>query len=144
MTAAACGAGGPPAGTSPSTRADAGSSTPGADVDGGDAGSKETRPFAGSASEATELISAAVDKRQYEIASCVREFRTRKKKAAPNRVVISIGIDQDGKLLGVTSKGKEDAELKGCVQESLKGALFPRSHAGVITVTKTYEDIVVP
>jgi hypothetical protein len=42
----------------------------------------------------------------------------------------------------VTSKGSEDTELKTCVQDALKDGLFPRSHSGVITVTKTYEELV--
>lgn len=142
-TAVACGATSTSAGTTPSsTTGDAGSPTRGGESDGGDAGPKEGHPFAGSTGEATELIAAAVDKRQAEIQACVREFRTRKK--MPGRVVVSFGIDQDGRLLGVTARKKEDPELKSCMQEALKGAPFPRSHAGVITVTKTYEDIVVP
>ena len=106
---------------------------------GGDAGTNEP-PFAGSAAEATALISAAVDKKGSEIGTCVREFRERKK-LARERVSVSFGIDMEGKLLGVTSKGKEDAELKACVHRALEGARFPRSHAGVITVTKTYEEL---
>lgn len=47
----------------------------------------------------------------------------------------------EGRLLGVTSKGKEDNELKTCVQRALGDAQFPRSHAGVITVTKTYQEL---
>jgi hypothetical protein len=81
-----------------------------------------------------------VDKKSTEIGMCVREFRTRKK-LARERVTVSFGIDMEGKLLGVTSKGKEDAELKACVQDALKGAQFPRSHAGIITITKTYEEL---
>jgi hypothetical protein len=72
----------------------------------------------------------------------VRSYRARKK-VATARVAVSFGIDQEGRLLGVTSKGKEDTELKSCIQDALKNAPFPRSHAGVITVTKTYEDLVV-
>ncbi len=106
---------------------------------GTDAASNEP-PFAGSAAEATALISAVVDKKGSEIGACVREFRLRKK-LARERVTVSFGIDMEGKLLGVTSKGKEDAELKACVQNALSGAQFPRSHAGVITVTKTYEEL---
>jgi hypothetical protein len=99
------------------------------------------KAFAGSTSEATELISAAVDKKHSEISACVREFRARKK-GTQNRVAVSFGIDQEGRLLGVTSKGAEDAAFKACIQDALKTATFPRSHAGVITVTKSYEDIV--
>lgn len=99
------------------------------------------RPFAGSVAEATSLISAAVDKKQDDIASCIREFRFRRH-IAHERVSVSFGIDQEGRLLGVTTKGKEDGELKRCVQNALTDAPFPRSHAGVITVTKTYEELV--
>ena len=112
----------------------------GEDADAGsDAGADEV-PFAGSAAEATQLISAAVDTKGSEIGACVREFRVRKK-LARERVTVSFGIDMEGKLLGVPSKGKEDAELKACVHKALEGARFPRSHAGVITVTKTYEEL---
>jgi hypothetical protein len=124
-------------------KAGAGAATPKSAADGGASGDggKEERPFAGSAADATSMISAVVDKKGAEIGFCVREFRTRKK-LARERVSVSFGIDMEGTLLGVTSKGKEDAELKQCVQDALKGALFPRSQAGVITVTKTYEEIV--
>ncbi|HVH48132.1 MAG TPA: hypothetical protein VM925_37620 [Labilithrix sp.] len=105
-----------------------------------DADAGDEQLFAGSTAEATTLIGAAVDKKGAEIGMCVRDFRARKK-LLRERVTVSFGIDQEGRLLGVTSKGKEDLELKGCVQDALKGARFPRSHAGVITVTKTYEEI---
>lgn len=101
----------------------------------------EERPFAASTAEATELISQAVDKKHAEVALCVREFRARKKDSQ-NRVTVSFGIDQEGRLLGVTSKGSADGELKSCIQDALRSAPFPRSHSGVITVTKSYEEIV--
>lgn len=99
------------------------------------------RPFAGSATEATQLISTVVDKYTEPVSKCVREYRTRKN-LPRQRVELSVGIDQDGKLLGVTLKGKPDPTLSSCVQDVLKSAMFPRSHAGVITVTKSYEEIV--
>lgn len=111
-----------------------------ADADAGADAATDEPPFAGSNAEATTLISAAVDKKGQQIGECVREFRARKK--LTDRVSVSFGIDQEGKLLGVTSKNKEDAELKSCVQKALEGARFPRSHAGVITVTKTYGELV--
>ena len=59
------------------------------------------------------------------------------------RVTISMGIDQEGKLLGATlPKGRTDEILSTCVQAALANAPFPRSHAGVISITKTYEEIV--
>jgi hypothetical protein len=134
----ACGGSRPETSTSGSASSSGGGTADAGDA-GGDAGSNEP-PFAGSAAEATTLISAAVDKKGSEIGACVREFRLRKK-LARERVTVSFGIDMEGKLLGVTSKGKEDAELKACVHKALDGAQFPRSHAGVITVTKTYEEL---
>jgi hypothetical protein len=117
------------------------------DAGSGDAGAAaaalDDRPFAGSTAEATTMISNAVDQRRKEIGACVREFRARKK-IGQERVAMSFGIDQEGRLLGVTSKGKEDRELKDCVQEAVRGAPFPRSHAGVITITKSYEELVIP
>lgn len=108
-------------------------------ANGADGGTE--RQFAGSAAEATSMISAVVDKKGTGIGMCVRNFRLRKN-LARERVSVSFGIDMEGKLLGVTSKGKEDNELKACVQDVLKSAEFPRSNAGVITVTKTYEELV--
>jgi hypothetical protein len=113
----------------------------------GDAGAKDAaatppeRPFAASVAEASEMISAVVDKKHTEIAKCVRDYRTRKN-LQRQQVAVSFGIDQEGKLLGVTAKGKEDSELQSCIQEVLRGAPFPRSHSGVISVTKTYEEFV--
>jgi hypothetical protein len=126
-------------GTSPGATTAKNTSDAGAPSAAADAGGDE-RPFAGSSAEATTLISAAVDRRSTDISACVREFRVRRK-LAHDKVAVSFGIDQDGRVLGVTSKGKEDAMLKACIQDALKGASFPRSHAGVITVTKTYEDL---
>ncbi len=126
--------------TVPRPTLDAGQAAAPVSVDDG-TNAKAEPPFAGSTAEATAMISSAVDKRRTEIGICVRDFRKRKK-MAHERVAVSFGIDQEGKLLGVTSKGKEDGELKTCVQEAVKGAPFPRSHAGVITITKTYEELV--
>lgn len=87
------------------------------------------------------MISVEVDKKGAEIGACVRDFRARRS-LTHERVSISFGIDMEGRLLGVTSKGNEDDELKQCVQRALESAKFPRSHAGVITVTKTYQELV--
>jgi hypothetical protein len=100
------------------------------------------KPFAGSAVEATQLIGAAVDKKTADVQKCVAEYRTRKK-LPHERVTISMGIDQEGRLLGATlPKGKTDAALSECVQAALANAPFPRSHSGVISITKSYEEIV--
>jgi len=106
-------------------------------VDAGDG----AHPFAGSNADATDLISRAVDTRQGEIARCTHAFRIRKK-MPHDKITISFGIDQEGRLFGVTAKGREDAELKRCVLDAVTDAPFPRSHAGVITVTKVYEELV--
>lgn len=87
------------------------------------------------------MISAAIESRQSDIGRCVQDFRVRKK-LAHALVAVQFGIDQEGRLLGVTSKGKEDTELKTCVHDVLRTAKFPRSRAGIITVTKSYEEIV--
>jgi hypothetical protein len=100
------------------------------------------RPFAGSAAEATQLIGAAVEKRAPDVQKCVAEYRTRKN-LPRERVSISLGIDQEGRLLGATlPKGKTDTTLSTCVQQALATAPFPRSHSGVISITKSYEEIV--
>jgi hypothetical protein len=106
------------------------------------AGGPATRPFAGSAAEATQLIGTAVDKKSAEVQKCVIEYRTRKN-LPRERVSIQLGIDQEGRLLGATlPKGKSDTTLSECVQRALADAPFPRSHTGVISITKSYEEIV--
>lgn len=136
--------------SSPGARTPGGSTASGADggpggttaADGGaaDAGPTE-RPFAGSPTEATQLVSAAIDKYRAEVGACVNAYKTRKKLGRA-RVEVQVGIDQEGNLLGATLKGKQqDEELTMCVQRALAPAQFPRSHAGVISVTKVYEEI---
>lgn len=105
------------------------------------AASASARPFASSASEATQLINDAIDKHNAGVRKCVEEYRVRKK-MPHERVEISVGIDQEGRLLGATlKKGKPDQELSDCLLKALAAAPFPRSHAGVITMTKTFEEI---
>lgn len=100
------------------------------------------KPFAGSAAEATQLIGAAVDKNATAVQKCVSEYRTRKN-LPHERVTISMGIDQEGRLLGATlPKGKTDTPLSECIQAALANAAFPRSHSGVISITKSYEELV--
>jgi hypothetical protein len=100
------------------------------------------KPFAGSAAEATQLIGAAVDKSAAAVQKCVSDYRARKN-LPHERVTISMGIDQEGRLLGATlPKGKTDAPLSECVQTALANAAFPRSHSGVISITKSYEELV--
>lgn len=118
--------------------------------DGGAATSAQTgadaapppKPFAGSAAEATQLIGVAVDKNAAAVQKCVVEYRARKN-LPHERVTISMGIDQEGRLLGATlPKGKTDTPLSDCVQAALANAAFPRSHSGVISITKSYEELV--
>jgi hypothetical protein len=100
------------------------------------------RPFAKDTGDAVKMMGDAVDARKEGMAGCVREYRFRRH-LAHAKVEVQIGIDQDGNVLGVTSKGRgEDKELFRCVKDVLKDASFPRSKAGVITITKTYEEIV--
>jgi hypothetical protein len=138
-------------GCGPGKAQDAGSSGPthpttkdasdaGAAAASADAGPPQ-KPFAGSAAEATQLIGAAIDKGASGVQKCVADYRTRKN-MPHERVTISMGIDQEGRLLGATlPKGKTDEALSSCVQAALAGSMFPRSHAGVISITKTYEEI---
>jgi len=137
----ACGGNPTPAPSAPSqdkTDADAGTTAAPADAGGG----SSERPFAGSATAATELIQAALDKNSDAVNECVKQFRYRKH-LAHERVEIAVGIDQEGHVLGVTlPKRKPDKELSECVQAAVKDAPFPKSHAGVITVTRSFEEMV--
>jgi hypothetical protein len=98
-------------------------------------------PFANNAAEATSLIDDAVSSRSNELSACVEAARARRN--APHvKIVVEVGIDQEGHMLGVKlPKGeKPDKPFVDCVLAGLRGAPFPRSHAGVITVRKTFED----
>lgn len=136
-------------GAAKTTDAAAGSPVGGSAADATDGGAAPAadaapapRPFAGSGTEATQLIGAAVDKKSSEMEKCVAEYRMRKN-LPRERVSVSLGIDQEGRLLGATlPKGKTDATLSQCVQKALADAPFPRSHTGVISITKSYEEIV--
>lgn len=130
----------PPASSAASPPSAKGAPDAGAGGDGPAAA--PVKPMAGSAAEATQLIGAAVEKKSPEIQKCIIEYRARKN-LPRERVTISMGIDQEGRLLGATlPKGKADTVLSECIQGALANAMFPRSHAGVISITKTYEEIV--
>ena len=105
---------------------------------------KSERPRAASSAEATRLIDEAVNHRLPELTKCVTEARDRLKDAHAS-LATEIGIDQEGVLIGVkTPKGsKLDVKLNDCVREAQKGAPFPRSNAGVITVKKSFSDGVI-
>jgi hypothetical protein len=140
---AACGGGAAREPGAPSA-ASANSAAPAEQADAGVGGADAApagRPFAGSPAEATQLIGGAIDEHASEMKKCVAEYRTRKK-MPHERVEISVGIDQEGRLLGASVKGrKPDAPLSECLQLALASAPFPRSRAGVIQVTKSYEEI---
>jgi hypothetical protein len=103
------------------------------------------RPFANDSVQATSLCNDAVDGKSSILIPCIQAARARQKQEH-GKIVIEIGIDQEGTLIGVkTPKGQpSDAVLNDCVRDALAGANFPRSHAGVITVRRSFEDQPVP
>jgi hypothetical protein len=148
VSAAAC-AGATPPGATASDPTKPGASAGGATApraSGTASPAPEERPFAASGAQATQLIGDVLDKRQVEMNKCISEYRARKN-LPHERVEVSVGIDQNGRLIGASLKkapGKPDpdAPLTECFQKVLSTAPFPRSHAGIITMTKSYEDIV--
>lgn len=141
-------------GATPSTAAPSSSSATAGSPSGGGApapaGSTATapvtppapaHPFANNAAEATSLIDDAITSRVGELTQCVEDARSRRK--SPHaKLVVEVGIDEEGHMLGVKlPKGeKPDHVFSDCVLAALKGAPFPKSHSGVITVRKTFED----
>ncbi|MDB4993075.1 MAG: hypothetical protein JWM74_507 [Myxococcaceae bacterium] len=105
------------------------------------AAAKAERPVAATSQEATSLIDDALTLRQKEIGHCVLDARTRRNNLHAE-VVLEIGIDQEGRLIGVkNAKGAAaDPALQQCVLTALQDAPFPRSKAGVITVKKNFTD----
>ncbi len=96
------------------------------------------KPFAKDPKEAMSMMDAAVDTRQKKIGKCVDAYRARKEPMA--KLVLKIGVDQEGTLIGVTGKDSEsDPAAIDCVRTALRRAPFPRSHAGVIEIVKTFE-----
>jgi hypothetical protein len=98
-------------------------------------------PFASTPAEATSLIDAAIDAKIGPIARCVETARARRKNPH-QKISVVVGIDEQGHLLGVMAPpgGPKDPDLNACVQDALTGANFPTSHAGAITVTKSFEE----
>jgi len=98
-------------------------------------------PFAATASDATSLIDAAIDSRASSLFPCVIAARGRRKNPH-DKIQIEVGLDEQGHLMGVEAPrgAPKDPELFQCAQKALSGANFPTSHAGIITVTKTFED----
>jgi hypothetical protein len=135
-----CGSSQTPA-TSAATPVDAGA--PAADASP-EAAVVVAHPFASTPLEAQSLIQAQVDGQMKVLWKCVADFRTTKKD--PHKaVVVDIGIDQEGTLLGVTSpnpkQGELDPTLRECMRTALHGLAYPRSHAGIITVRQTFTDV---
>ena len=98
-------------------------------------------PFAATPAEATTLIDEAIDARVGDLARCVETARDRRKNPH-QKIAVLIGIDQQGHVMAVTAPpgGPKDPDLFACVQGVLTGANFPTSHAGVITVNRSFEE----
>jgi hypothetical protein len=140
LVVAACGSNPAPQAGAPSATTDADAAVPASADDAGPPAA--ARPLAKSAAEATQLIQQALDTKTDAVQACVKQFRFRKH-LAHERVDIAVGIDQEGHVLGVTlPKRQPDDELTKCVQSAVHDAPFPRSHSGVITVTRSFEEMV--
>jgi outer membrane biosynthesis protein TonB len=101
----------------------------------------EAHPFAKDAADAESMIDDAIESRHAGVEKCAAEAR--KRSGDPHgKVSLLVGIDQEGTVIGVkVPKGeKKDEALLVCVRAALKGAPFPRSHNGIITIKKTYEE----
>jgi hypothetical protein len=125
----------------PAPSAGGGAASPGAPAGASVPPPAPAHPFANNASEATSLIDDAITSRVNELTQCVEDARARRK--SPHaKLVVEVGIDEEGHMLGVKlPKGeKVDHVFSDCVLAALRGAPFPKSHSGVITVRKTFED----
>jgi len=134
LVAAACAGATPAPDATPRSSADAGPVEAAAPVE---------RPFASTPLEAQTMIQAQIEARSKALWRCVEELR--KKVGDPHRAVtVNIGIDQEGHLIGVAAPdvkhGDLDPALKTCMTDVLRGAMFPRSHTGVITVKQVFQD----
>lgn len=97
------------------------------------------KPFAKDSKQALEMMEAAIDARRKRVGRCVEAYRTRKNDPMA-RLVVKIGVDQEGTLIAVTGKDSEtDAAAIECVTKAIRRAPFPRSHTGVIEIVKTFE-----
>ena len=111
-------------------------------ADAGGAAASDARPFAKDPASAEAMIDDAIDSRHSAMDKCATDARKRGKDPH-KKISLLIGIDQEGNLLGVkrpSKKDNEDEALLTCVRAALHGAPFPKSHAGVITIKKTYEE----
>ncbi len=111
----------------------------------GDAGAAPAvRPFASTPQEAQSLIQEQIDGHMKTLWKCVSDYRTKKGDPHKAAVVVDVGIDQEGTLLGVMSPNQKqelDPVLRDCIFGTLHGLPFPRSHSGVITVRQTFTDV---
>jgi hypothetical protein len=120
----------------------AASASAAAPVDAGPAAPEPVaHPFAKDAAQATSLIDDAIETRRSAVIDCVQAARTRRNDPRA-KVEFDIGVDQEGTLMGVKTPrgGKDDPQLNTCIRDALKGAPFPKSNAGVITVRKGFSD----
>jgi hypothetical protein len=101
------------------------------------------RPFAHSPTEATGIIQREIDVRMPALWDCVQAYR-KANRDAHQTIVVNLGIDEDGNLLGVASgdpkHGDVPMPVRRCILKALHDAAFPRSHAGIITVRQTFQD----
>lgn len=130
---------------SPASTHGGAASTPG-DAGAAPATPKVERPFAKTALEAQSLIQEQIDGHLKPLWKCVEQLRAAK--GDPHKaVIVDIGIDQEGNLLGVTTANAKQGELdpttRDCMFAALHGLSFPRSHAGVITVRQSFTDEVI-
>jgi hypothetical protein len=111
-------------------------------ADAGAADAQVAHPFAPTVIEAQSLIQEQIDARRKVLWKCVDAYRA--SLGDPHKpVVVDVGIDQEGTLLGVTSPSAKqalDPTLKQCLYDGLHRLPFPSSHAGVITVRQTFTD----
>jgi hypothetical protein len=104
------------------------------------------RPFASTPLEAQRMIQEQIDSRSSALWKCVEAYRTTSADAH-KAIVVDVGIDQEGHLLGVAAPNPKAGvlapSLRDCLMGALRAARFPRSHAGVIAVRQTFQDAAV-
>jgi hypothetical protein len=105
--------------------------------------SPKPHPLANSPMEAQSLIQDDIDGQMATLWKCVKDYQARV--GDPQReVLVDLGIDEDGILMGVTTatpkKGELEPKLKQCLFDALRALPFPRSHAGIITVRESFRE----
>jgi hypothetical protein len=128
-------------GATSSSTGDAGAAAVVAAADADAGGPPDPHPFAKDAAAAESMIDDAIESRHSGVEKCAAEAR--KRLGDPHgKVSLLVGIDQEGSVIGIkVPKGeKKDEKLLTCVRVALKGAPFPKSHNGIITIKKTYEE----